>query len=141
VLLVAVGTLALVELSAGSGRSVASSYCGGASPRPSGGVAATLVVTPLATAALRRALLDCYRGPGKRRIKGPRAGTVHLARFGGYVWAIATFSLPATGTTDQPERFIRRVGRRQWRDLGDTGGPLSDRLPCPVLTAWHIACS
>jgi len=142
-LLVAPAISALSGTIVASGRTVAvrSGYCGGDGPRGSGGVAVRVQVTPAARAALRRRLLDCYQGPDGRRIKGPLVGTVHLARYRGYEWAIATFSFPATGTTDQPERFVRRIGTRRWRDLGDTGGPVFERVPCPLLRAWSIRCS
>jgi hypothetical protein len=140
-LLIAISAAALPDPANADSRGVMSADCGGVAPRASGGMAVKVTVTPATRAALRRRLLDCYRGPDKGRIKGPLAGTVHLARYRGYEWAIATFSFPATGTTDQPERFIRRIGRQRWRDLGDTGGPLSERLPCPLLRAWRIPCS
>jgi hypothetical protein len=128
---------AAVTHGAGSARP----YCGGDSPRAAGGRAAALRVTPAVRAELRRRFLSCYQGPDARRVKGPLVGSVRLARYGGSVWAVATFAIPATGTTDQPERFIHKAGPHRWRDLGDTGGPLSDRVPCPVLRAWHIRCA
>jgi hypothetical protein len=140
-LLSALVLLALPDSAATRGAGPARAYCGGASPRAAGGAAVALKVTPAITAQLRRRLLTCYRGPDAGRIKGPLVGKVHLARYGGSVWAVATFSFPATGTTDQPERFIHKAGPHRWRDLGDTGGPLSDRVPCAVLRAWHIRCS
>jgi hypothetical protein len=74
-------------------------------------------------------------------VVGPLRGTVHYARHRGWDWAIATFSIGAARTTDQPERFVRRTGTRAWRDLGDTGGPLHEfGVPCPVLRVWRMRC-
>jgi hypothetical protein len=89
---------------------------------------------------LRAAFLRAHPTSRPADVKGPLRGSVYYARYRGREWALATFSLPAVGATDQPERFRRPVGGR-WKDLGDTGGPVSHAgFPCPVLRAWGFRC-
>lgn len=103
------------------------------------GTVELLPSTQARTQALRAAFLRAYPSL-PRPVEGP-LGTVELARYttrGGVVlWALATFSNPATQTTDQPERLRKRPGE-PWRALGDTGGDLAG-VPCPVLRAWGLA--
>jgi hypothetical protein len=123
--------------------------------RGSDGRAVNLRVTLEVQQALRAAFL---RHGGSRGAIGPLLGYkclrlrdnpkpqcrrfhMYYARYRGVEWALATFWSPFTGDTDQPERFKRQV-RGRWRDLGDTGGPLSQAgIPCPVLRVWAISCS
>ena len=95
-----------------------------------------LVVTPAVRRALRAAFIRAHPAVRPARIKGPLRGSVYYARYGRYEWALATFSLPLVGTTDQPEVFRRRVGGR-WVDLGDTGGSLC-AVPRAVVSLWDL---
>ncbi|MEA2508656.1 MAG: hypothetical protein QOG21_738 [Actinomycetota bacterium] len=107
------------------------------SPSPSDQEQArNLAISPEDRASLRITFLaGLTRYPN---IRGPLPGTVYYARFRGYDWAVGTFSSPAVGTTDQPERFKRPVGGA-WVDLGDTGEPLAQApIPCPVLLVWGV---
>lgn len=100
--------------------------------------AQNLVISAQDRLSLRTTLLSASHMPDEAGVKGPLPNTVFYARYRGTDWAIATFSLPGTGTTDQPERFRRPVGG-QWTLLGDTGSPLKDSgIPCPVLRAWNM---
>jgi hypothetical protein len=113
--------------------------CGGRPPKvAAAGTATNLRISARDRAALRAAVVRCH---GATRIAGPLQGSVYYARYRGFDWAIATFSIGPARTTDQPERFVRRSGTRRWTDLGDTGGPLSEHgLPCPVLRVWRLSC-
>lgn len=78
---------------------------------------------------LRTAYFACH----VHKDEGPAAGSVYLARYGGYEWAIGEFA--AGG--DQPETFVRPAGQTVWSDQGDTGGELCEsRIPAPVLKLW-----
>jgi hypothetical protein len=104
--------------------------------------ALNLIISPGDRASLRTTFLSNLHISHPSAVKGPLAGTVYYARYRGTDWAIATFSMPGTGTTDMPERFSRPVGSGQWTDLGDTGGPLSEYgVPCPVLLVWGFVKS
>lgn len=109
-----------------------------ASAAPPGTVEA-LQQTPARERALRAAFLRAYPSL-PRPVEGP-IGTVELARYttrvGVVLWALATFSNPATQTTDQPEK-LRKLPGKPWRALGDTGGDLAG-VPCPVLREWGLA--
>ena len=115
--------------------------CGGRPPNVgAGGRATNLAISARDRAVLRAAALRCHRDTAP--VVGPMRGTVYYARYRGWDWAIATFSIGAARRTDQPERFVRRTGNRAWRDLGDTGGPLHEfGVPCPVLRVWRMSCS
>ena len=63
-------------------------------------------------------------------------GKTHYGRIGRDRYALAVFSLPQTGTTDQPEVFSIRA-RGAWSDLGDTGGCLA-KIPPSLLHAWGL---
>lgn len=104
-----------------------------------GAAAVNLRISAADRAALRQALL-ASSGVASSEVKGPLPGTVFYARYQGTEYAIGTFSYAQTGETDQPERFSRPAGRRTWLHDGDTGGPLADLLPCPVLRAWQKPC-
>jgi hypothetical protein len=115
--------------------------CAPATPRvAAGGAATNLAIAPRDRAGLRAAFLACHaNAPAK--VKGPLLRSVYYARHRGYDWAVATFSVPPAGTTDQPERFVRPTGTRRWSDLGDSGSPLAELgVPCPVLRAWRLPC-
>lgn len=131
---------AAILLAAAAAPAATPKACGGPVPKVrAGGTAANLAISIVDRARLREAVLRC--AGGTTRITGPLRGTVYYARYRGYDWAIATFSIGPAQTTDQPERFVRRTGARPWRDLGDTGGPLADYgIPCPVLRVWRMAC-
>lgn len=105
-----------------------------------GAVSATnLRATPTVKAALRAAHLRVVPKADRARVKGPLPGSVYYARHRGREYALAVFSHPRTGTTDQPELFIRPTGGR-WVDKGDTGGAVCDFriVPKPVLDLWAI---
>ena len=114
-----------------------------------------LVVTPEMKAGLRGAFLAAGGSP---TVQGPLLGRrclklqgdptrycrryhMYWARYRGVEWALATFWLPATGDTDQPEKFSRPAGGA-WRFLGEAGGgPMSESgIPCPVLRIWAFSC-
>jgi hypothetical protein len=81
------------------------------------GGAVNLRATPAVKQGLRAAFL-AHADPSIRAgVRGPLPGSVYYGRSGGLEWALATFSLPRVGTTDQPERFRRRPGGK-WTDLG-----------------------
>jgi hypothetical protein len=107
-----------------------------AAPAAGGDGAVNLVAAPRVKRELRAAFLRAHPGFAPRRVRGPLRGSVYYARYRGNHWALATFSLPRVGTTDQPELFRRRLGAR-WRDLGDTGGSLCE-VPRPVVRVWHL---
>ena len=105
-----------------------------------GAVSATnLRATPAVKAALRAAHLRVVPKADRARVKGPLPGSVYYARHRGREYALAVFSHPRTGTTDQPELFIRRTGGR-WVDKGDTGGDVCSFgiVPKPVLDLWAV---
>ena len=111
----------------------------------SSGAAATepavnLTATPAVRSALRATYLSHVTGVPRAKVKGPLPGTLYYARHRGREWAIAAFSRPLTGTTDQPELFVRPVGGR-WIDRGDTAGGLdvcAPSVPAPVLRVWGL---
>jgi hypothetical protein len=98
--------------------------------------AVNLVVTPPVRRAIRAAFVRAHADMTPSAIKGPLKGSVYYARYGRAYWALATFSLPRVGTTDQPEVFRRPAGGR-WLDRGDTGGELC-KVPRPVVAVWHL---
>lgn len=70
-------------------------------------------------------------------VAGPIVGSVFYARYGKAEWAIATFSVPFTGTTDMPEVFRRTPGHG-WVDRGDTGGDPFSAVPQAVSAVWGL---
>lgn len=94
-------------------------------------------------AALRETHLALLRSSGGRAdgVDGPLPGSVYYAldRGSGTYWALATFSHPDTGTTDQPEIFSKKQGGA-WQDLGDSGGDPC-KVPAAVLAAWSYRAS
>lgn len=141
--LVVLLSLALLLVGCGSGRDgqatapTATRATSAAGSR--GGAAVNLRISVADRAALRQALL-ASSGVASSDVKGPLPGTVFYARYRGTDYAIGTFSYAQTGETDQPERFSRPAGSRAWRHDGDSGGPLADFLPCPVLRVWQRPC-
>jgi hypothetical protein len=115
--------------------------CGTPVPRVAAtGTATNLRITARGRAALRTTFLACHVDPAAR-VTGPLPGSVYYARYRGFDWAVATFSVPPAGATDQPERFVRRTGAKRWTDLGDSGSPLAELgIPCPVLRVWRMPC-
>ena len=107
----------------------------GAAPEPAPR-AVNLVATPAVKRALRAAFLRLHRSARPSSVRGPLKGSVYYARYGRFYWALATFSLPVVGTTDQPEVF-RRVAGGRWVDKGDTGGNLC-AVPRPVVAVWRL---
>lgn len=97
------------------------------------GRAVNLRVTPRLKAKPGAAYLAWHTGTNRARLRGPLPGSTYYARLGRGEWAIATFSHPVTGTTDQPEVFNRPIGGR-WVDIGGTGDPCP-AVPRPVVLA------
>lgn len=98
-----------------------------------------LVATPTVKAQLRSAFLRAHRGYAPAKVRGPLKGRTYYGRYGKKEYAVATFSVPLTGTTDQPELFRRPRGGA-WRDLGDTGGEVCPPyVPLPLLRLWGFA--
>ncbi len=100
--------------------------------------AVNLIATAKVKAALRTAFIHAHKQYAPRKIKGPLKGTTYYGRYGQTKYAFATFSVPRTGTTDQPELFKRPSGRA-WRDLGDTGGEICKRdVPLALIKVWKL---
>jgi hypothetical protein len=102
-------------------------------------VARNLVATPAVKAALRAAHLARVPRSDRAATRGPLKGTTYYGAVGSWRYALATFSHPRVGTTDQPELFSKAPGRT-WRDRGDTGGCLSKGIiPRALLRLWHLS--
>ena len=101
-------------------------------------IARNLVATPGVKAALRAAHLAVLPPAQRAGVRGPLKGTTYYGSVGSWRYALATFSHPGVGTTDQPELFSRAPGRG-WRDRGDTGGCLGKGIvPRALLKLWHL---
>ena len=106
-----------------------------------GGGPVNLVATPAVKSALRAAFLKAHPTLAPSRLRGPIKGETYYGRYGDAEYALAVFSVPLTGTTDQPELFRRPAGAR-WRDLGDTGGEVCPSwVPVPLLRLWRFVKS
>jgi hypothetical protein len=120
-------------------------YAGPTSDRPRSAAptaprytARNLVATAQLKAALRAAHLSLIPKAQRGGVRGPLRGTTYYGSYGPWRYALATFSHPQVGTTDQPEAFSKAPGRN-WRDRGDTGGCLSKGvIPLPLLRVWHL---
>jgi hypothetical protein len=100
--------------------------------------ARNLVATPRVKAKLRASFLLAHHQYRQRRVKGPLKGTTYYGRYGSTEYAFAVFSVPRTGTTDQPELF-RRPRNGLFRDLGDTGGEICKReVPLALIKVWRL---
>lgn len=100
--------------------------------------AVNLVATPRVKAMLRAAFILKHHQYSQRRIKGPLKGTTYYGRYGNTEYAFSVFSVPRTGTTDQPELFKRSVNGI-FRDLGDTGGEICKRdVPLALIKVWRL---
>jgi hypothetical protein len=103
--------------------------------------AVNLVATPRVKAMLRAAFILKHHQYSQRRIKGPLKGTTYFGRYGKTEYAFSVFSVPRTGTTDQPELF-KRPARGIFRDLGDTGGEVCKReVPLALIKVWRLKSS
>jgi hypothetical protein len=103
-----------------------------------GGGAVNLVATPRVKAMLRASFLIAHHQYRQKRVKGPLRGTTYYGRYGKTEYAFATFSVPRTGTTDQPELF-KRPARGVFRDVGDTGGEIcKSRVPLALIKVWRL---
>jgi hypothetical protein len=122
------------------------------------GVALTYTAAPAASAAtgcralatpasLGGVLLRLHRAYEARepdvhnpKITGP-VGRVLLGSCGTKRYALASFDATYNGdyfgTEDQPERFIKPLGKG-WQDIGNTGGDPCGSAPTPLLQAWKI---
>jgi hypothetical protein len=120
---------------------IAAALAGGTLPQSDAAtapVARNLVATPAVKAALRAAHLARVPRAQRAAIRGPLRGTTYYGSYGSWRYALATFSHPRVGTTDQPELFSKAPGRA-WRDRGDTGGCLSQGIiPRALLRVWHL---
>jgi len=95
-----------------------------------------LVATPAVKAQLRAAFLRAHPIYAPARVRGPIKGRTYYGRYGSKEYALAVFSVPRTGTTDQPELFRRPRGGA-WRDTGDTGGEACPPyVPLPLIKLW-----
>jgi hypothetical protein len=100
--------------------------------------AVNLIATPRVKAMLRAAFILKHHQYSQRRIKGPLKGTTYYGRYGRTEYAFSIFSVPRTGTTDQPELFKRAVNGI-FRDLGDTGGEICKRdVPLALIKVWRL---
>jgi hypothetical protein len=101
-------------------------------------IAKNLVVTAKIKAALRTAHLRTLPAADRAATRGPLPRSTYYGSYGSRRYALATFSHPRVGTTDQPELFSKVPGR-PWRDHGDTGGCLTKGvLPPALLRVWHL---
>jgi hypothetical protein len=87
---------------------------------------------------IRAAFLLEHPQYSPKRVKGPLKGTTYYGRYRRTYYAFATFSVPRTGTTDQPELFKRPPGG-VFHDRGDTGGEICKRkVPLALIRVWHL---
>lgn len=103
-------------------------------PPPPGAAPRNLVAGPAVKAALRVAFTEAHTGFADGEINGPLPGTTYYGQIGSDQWALATFSLVTTGTTDQPETFRRSGG--VWHDMGDNGSVC--QVPPRLMAAWRL---
>jgi hypothetical protein len=97
-----------------------------------------LTATASVKAALRAAHLASLQPSQRAGVRGPLKGSTYYGSFGSWRYALATFSHPRVGTTDQPELFSKAPGRA-WRDRGDTGGCLGKGIiPRALLRLWQL---
>jgi hypothetical protein len=104
--------------------------------------AVNLVVTPTLHAELR-ATVDANSSPAEiRHTKGPLKGSIYYGRYGDLRYALAAFSLPRVGTTDQPLIFVQLPDDPHWLVVSDTGGDPagSSVIPCPLRRVWGLGC-
>jgi hypothetical protein len=101
-------------------------------------IAKNLVATAAVKGALRAAHLRTLPSMDRATTRGPLPRSTYYGSYGGRRYALATFSHPRVGTTDQPELFSKAPGR-PWRDHGDTGGCLAQGvIPRALLRLWHL---
>jgi hypothetical protein len=112
---------------------IASPVAGNAAP-----IAKNLVATAKVKAALRTAHLRTIPMSDRPATRGPLPRSTYYGSYGSHLYALATFSHPRMGTTDQPELFSKAPGR-PWRDHGDSGGCLTQGIIPPALVRlWHL---
>lgn len=101
-------------------------------------VAKNLIASPAVKHALLAAHLKLLFPSQRSGVQGPLKGTTYYGSYGRWRYALATFSHPHVGTTDQPELLSKAPGM-PWRDRGDTGGCLSKGIiPQALLRVWHL---
>jgi hypothetical protein len=101
-------------------------------------IARNLIATVKVKAALRAAHLRMLPLLDRAATRGPLPRSTYYGSYGSRRYALATFSHPRVGTTDQPELFSKVPGRR-WRDHGDTGGCLTQGvIPPALIRVWHL---
>jgi hypothetical protein len=109
-----------------------------ATPAGAADGARNLVATPSVKAALRTAFLHAHPKLPPAKVAGPLKGRTYYGSYRGREYALAVFSIPRFGTTDQPELFRRPAGGA-WRDLGDTGGDVCPPyVPLPLIKVWRL---
>ncbi|MDQ2969290.1 MAG: hypothetical protein M3R37_13360 [Actinomycetota bacterium] len=120
---------------------VAAAMCAWAllpAPAAAAPVAKNLVATASVKAALRTTHLAVLQPSQRAGVRGPLKGTTYYGSVGKWKYALAMFSQPGVGTTDQPELFSKAPGGR-WRDRGDTGGCLTKGIiPRALIRLWHL---
>ena len=118
---------------------LAATCTGSASAGTSGTpIARNLVATAKVKAALRAAHLRTVPAADRAKTRGPLRGSTYYGSYGSRRYALATFSHPRVGTTDQPELFSKLPGH-PWRDRGDSGGCLTKGVIPPALVRlWHL---
>lgn len=98
-----------------------------------------LVATPSVKAALRASFLKAHRQYTSAQVKGPIKGRTYYGSYKGKEYALAVFSIPRFGTTDQPELFVRAAAGGAWVDKGDTGGEVcAGWVPLPLIKLWAL---
>ena len=113
----------------------------GVTPALASGGPVNLVATPAVKTALRASFLKAHSRLAPAKVRGPLKGQTYYGRYRGVEYALAVFSIPRLGTTDQPELF-RRVPPGRWHDRGDTGGEVClPWVPLPLLKLWGFVKS
>jgi hypothetical protein len=104
--------------------------------------ATNLVVTPRVRIQLRSAVTDGKSQAEAAKIKGPLPKSIYYAEYQGFHYALASFSFPLTGTTDQPLLFVELPGIGYLVEVSDTGGDPGhmSAIPCPVREVWNLGC-
>ena len=102
-------------------------------------IAKNLVATPKVKTALRATHLRTLPLSDRAATRGPLPRSTYYGSYGSRRYALATFSDPRVGTTDQPELFSKAPGGA-WRDRGDTGGCLTKGIiPRALIRVWHLS--
>jgi len=110
----------------------------------SSSTAHNLAVTPAVRQAVRNAVITGEDRSLAKKTKGPLTG-MYYGDYQGVEYAVAAFSMPYTGTTDQPTLFVRLPHVPWFVSITDLGGagPLDQAtvIPCPLRQVWDIGCA